>query len=120
MPTSNAFLAGITLQLRGRSQPIGSYNLLTSVDGPLAGTGDTVTYAYDTKANLTQVTNEVGLITKITTVDAGGRPTTIQSPDGVNTTLAYDTRNRLTTITANPGASQAQTTLTYNATGDIT
>ncbi|MDE2384366.1 MAG: RHS repeat protein [Alphaproteobacteria bacterium] len=115
-----SYITAISLQMVGRAQPAGSVNLLTSVDGPLAGTGDTVTYAYDASGNLSQVTNEVGLITKITAVDGAGRPTTVQGPDGVNTTLAYDPLGRLTSITVNPGASQALTSIAYDAAGDVT
>ena len=79
-----------------------------------------MTYAYDVNGNLTQVTNQVGLATKILSVDAGGRPTSIQGPDGVITNLTYDPRDRLTSITVNPGTAQAQTGITYDPSGDVT
>jgi len=80
----------------------------------------TVTYAYDTNGNLSQVTNEVGLVTQITAVDGAGRPTTVQGPDGINTDLAYDPRGRLSTITVHPGSGQAETDITYDDAGDVT
>jgi RHS repeat-associated protein len=115
-----AYLTDITLRLIGRVQQTGSINLLTSVDGPLAGVGDKVTYAYDTKGNLAQITDQVGLISKVLSVDLAGRPTSIQNENGVNTNLAYDARDRLTTITVNPGAAQAVTSLAYDLAGDVT
>ena len=116
---SNAYITGISLQLKGRLGPPGSVNVLTSVDGPLAGTGDTVSYAYDVNGNVSQITSQVGLITKILGYDGAGRPTSIQGPDGVNTALTYDPRGRVSTLTLNPGASQSQTAFTYDAAGDV-
>lgn len=113
--TGGSFVTGLTLRLTGRAQPIGSVNLLTSVDGPLAGTGDTTTYAYDTHGNLASVTDPMGHVTQITAVDAAGRPATIQDMNGVATNLAYDPRGHLTSVTVNPGASQAVTTIDYDA-----
>jgi RHS repeat-associated protein len=114
------FLTGITAQLRNRNFPAGTLQLLTSVDGPLAGIGDKVVYAYDIKGNLSQVTNEVGLITKITAVDTAGRPTALLDPNSVITNLAYDPRGKLTSITVNPGTAQAVTTIAYDAAQNIT
>ena len=45
---------------------------LLTVDGPLSGTGDTVTYAYDTSGYLASATNEVGQTTTITSVNGRG------------------------------------------------
>jgi RHS repeat-associated protein len=119
-PGNKAYLTGITMQLKGRAQPLGSYNRLTSVDGPLAGTGDTVSYTYDANGYVSQITDEVGLISKVLSTDGSGRPTSIQDENGVNTSLAYDPRNRLTSITVNPGAAQTVTTITYDLAGDVT
>jgi hypothetical protein len=53
-----------------RDVPSGTINLLTSVDEPLALPAlDKVIYAYDVNGNLAQVTNEIGQITKIISVD---------------------------------------------------
>ena len=120
VPTPAGYISGITVQLRDRQLPTGAMSLLTSVDGPLAGIGDKVTYAYDTKGNLASVTNEVGQVTQITSYNLSGLPLSITDPNSVITTLAYDERNRLTTVTVNPGAAQAQTIYTYDAAGNVT
>ena len=113
-------LTGLTARLVGRTVPQIPVDLLTSVDGPLAGTGDRVVYAYDAGGNLAQITNEVGLITKVVALDAASRPTTTRDANSVDTKLAYDPRGRLTTITVNPGAVQAVTSIAYDPAGDVT
>ena len=57
---SGTYFTGLTARLVGRSVAPDPLDILTSVDGPLAGTGDTVSYQYDTKGNITQVTDELG------------------------------------------------------------
>src|SRR5581483_6433878 len=69
-------------------------NLLT-VDGPLPGGGDTVTYTYDANGYLATVTNQVGQVTTVNSVNGRGQPTRITDPNGTVTTLAYDDRGRL-------------------------
>ena len=91
-----------------------------SVNGPLAVTGDTVSYQYDSKGNLIQVTDELGHTTQITALNAIGQPLTIVDENGVSTALVYDARGRLTMVTANPGASQAVTSVEYDAAGEVT
>jgi|GEM_PF-619231 len=94
--------------------------LLTSIDGPLPGASDTVSYAYDAQGRLDSVTNEVGHVTDIVSVNASGQPTAIDDPNGVRTTLAYDGEGRIKTVTVNPGANQAITTIAYDPVGLIT
>jgi RHS repeat-associated protein len=118
--SAGVWIGGLSAQLVGRDAPQGSVDLLTSVDGPLAGAGDTVTYAYDTQGRLATVTNEVGHVTQVTAWNGAGQPTSITDPNGIVTNLAYDVRNRLTTVTVNPGASQAVTTMEYDAAGQVT
>jgi YD repeat-containing protein len=90
------------------------------VNGPLSGTGDTVTYTYDANGFLSTVTDELGHVTQITSVNGRGQPLTILDMNGVETDLAYDAHGRLTSITRVPGANQAVTSLTYDAIGEIT
>lgn len=94
--------------------------LLATVDGPLAGAGDTMTYAYDANGYVSSVTNEVGHVTTINTVNARGQPTRITDPNGVITDLTYDFQGRLKTTTVNPGVGAAVISFDYNAVGDIT
>jgi RHS repeat-associated protein len=116
-----AYWTGVTAQLVPSAKlPSSSTDLLTSIDGPLPGPSDTVRYSYDTSGNLTSVTNELGHVTRITSLDAGGRPLSITDPNGVVTSLAYDARGRLTVVNVNPGPSQARTVIAYDAIGQVT
>jgi RHS repeat-associated protein len=98
----------------------GAAGLLASVDGPLAGTGDTVSYTYDASGYVNTVTNEVALVTTVNTKNFRGQPTQITDPNGIISNLTYDMQGRLLTVTVNPGANQAVTTMTYDAVGQIT
>ena len=55
-----------------------------------AGTGDTVTYTYTAAGYLATVTNEVGHLTTINTVNGLGQPTQVTDPNSVVTNLGYD------------------------------
>jgi YD repeat-containing protein len=93
--------------------------LLLTADGPLSGTGDTVTYSYDTSGFVDTITDEVGLVTQVTAKNGNGQPLTIVDPNSVTTTMTYDERGRLKTVTVNPGASQLVTSFDYYLDGDI-
>ena len=90
------------------------------IDGPRSGTGDKTTYDYDTNGYLTKVTNALGHITDITSVDGMGRPTSVTDPNGIVTDLAYDERGRLLSRTVDPGPDEAVTRFTYNSAGLVT
>lgn len=98
----------------------GTAGLLTSIDGPLAGTGDTVAYTYDTAGYLQTVTNELGHVTTVDSVNGRGQPTLVTDPNGVKTALAYDSQGRLLTMTVDSIGTPATTTMTYDAIGQIT
>ena len=117
---SKSYMIGLTARLIGRAAAPPAFNFLTSVDGPLAGTGDKVFYAYDGKGNITSITNEVGHVTLVTALTSNGLPATIRDANLVDTTLTYNARDWLTSVTVNPGAGQAVTTLEYDAIGQIT
>jgi RHS repeat-associated protein len=93
---------------------------LLSVDGPLAGTGDTVTYTYGANGYLASVTNEVGQTTTMSAWNFRGQPTTIVDPNGVSSTFTYDFHGRVLSATVNPGPAQSQYSFEYNAVGDVT
>lgn len=97
-----------------------AYDLIDTIDGPLSGTGDTVDFDYSASGYLTEITNEVGHVTQITTHTAMGYPTTIIDPNGITTTIEYDARDRITAITVNPGANQARTEFSYDGRGNVT
>lgn len=90
-----------------------------TVDGPMAGTGDTVTYTYNTDGYLASVTNEVGHATTITAWNGRGQPTSVTDPNGVVTTLSYDFAGRVLTTTINPGGAQSQYAFEYDAGGNL-
>jgi len=92
-----------------------SAGLLTSVDGPLAGTSDTTTYGYGINGFLSSVTNALNQTTQITSVNGLGQPFTIIDPNNIATNFSYDARGRLTQIVVNPGAQQAVTSFSYDA-----
>jgi RHS repeat-associated protein len=93
--------------------PVGQ---LKSVNGPLSGTGDTVTYTYDATGFVATITNEVGHVTTVVTKNPLGQPTKVRDANLVDTDLTYDERFRLKTS----AIAGATTTYTYDATGNVT
>jgi RHS repeat-associated protein len=115
-----SYMAGFSAELVARQAPLASASLLASVDGPMAGPADTVTYQYFANGDLAQVTDEVGLVTKVLSRDGVGRPLVVQDANAVDTNLSYDQRGRLTSIAVAPGPMQSVTSITYDAIGQIT
>jgi RHS repeat-associated protein len=94
--------------------------LLTSIDGPLVGTGDRMTFAYDASGYLTSMTNEVGHVTVVNSVNGRGQPTRITDPNGLITDIAYNDRGAVTSIIVNPGANQRTTVIARDSLDQIT
>lgn len=93
---------------------------LLSVDGPLAGAGDTTTYTYTTLGYLQSVTNPLGQVTTVTAWNGRGQPTTVIDPNGVSTVLTYDMHDRVLSITVDPGSNQSQYLFEYDSVGNLT
>ena len=94
---------------------------VASVDGPLAGTSDTVTYTYTAEGYLASVTDEVGNSRTVTAHNDRGQPTSLLDENDIVTTIDYDVRGRVTKITVNPGhGNAAETEFTYDGVGLIT
>ena len=93
--------------------------LLLTVDGPLSGTGDTVTYTYNASGYLQTFTNEMGKVTTATAWNSRGQPTSITDPNGIVTTLGYDARGWLTSTSVDTAGTPSTTIITYNAVGDV-
>lgn len=93
---------------------------LQSVDGPLTGASDTVSYTYDSDGFLATSTNALGHVSTITTVNGRGQPISITDENGIVSMLGYDPIGRITSITVDPGPNQSTTSFTYNALGLIT
>ncbi|MEP4209295.1 hypothetical protein, partial [Marinobacter alexandrii] len=91
-----------------------------TVDGPLAGTGDSTVYDYNAAGHLSKVTNGLSHETTVTAVNGLGLPTSLTDENGIATALTYNERGWLTSVTVNPGASQSRTRLFYDAVGQIT
>ena len=98
----------------------GPNGLLTSRNGPLPGSSDTTSYTYDAKGNIAAITNPVGQVTTVNSVDLMGRPTQVTEASGRVTTFTYTPRGWLQTVTVNPGAGARTTSLTYDAAGNVT
>ena len=94
--------------------------LLETIDGPLSGSGDTVTYTYDSNGYLATYTNEVGHVTEVVSVNGRGQPTEIIDPNGKEYDLTYDEFGQLTSVTAQLGWGTRVTALEYDEVGDIT
>jgi RHS repeat-associated protein len=97
-----------------------SNGLLHTVDGPLSGTGDTTTYAYDATGFVNSVTDVLGHTTTIGSNNGRGQPLSSLDANGIATNYAYDLRGRVTGITVNPGANQAVYGFTYDNAGNLT
>lgn len=93
---------------------------LVSIDGPLAGTGDTTSFTYNSEGYLASITDEVGHVTTVTAWDWRGAPLTVVDPNGVSTTFTYDIHGRPLTTTVNPGTSQSQFAFSYDIVGNLT
>jgi YD repeat-containing protein len=65
-----------------------TYNQIATVTDPL-GAGHTTTFGYDTKGNLTTITNALNKITTVT-VNTQGQPLTIKDPLNNITTFTYE------------------------------
>jgi RHS repeat-associated protein len=88
------------------------FSQMLTAEDPL---GNVTSLAYDTKRNLTSVTNPLGHITQYTAYDLNGMPLTIVDPNGVTTTLTYDGRGRLTSRTVGT----LKTTYAYDLAGNL-
>ena len=83
-----------------------------TVDGPLAGTGDAVTYQYDTAGNLTSVTNGLGHVTTWANFNGLGRPGRMTDANGLVTNYTWDAKGRLTLARmAGPGGNRDWSTV---------
>ncbi|WP_162176746.1 RHS repeat-associated core domain-containing protein [Hyphomonas beringensis] len=98
----------------------GAGGLLMSVDGPRSGPSDTIHFTYDAYGNLATVTDAVGLITTVNSVDGMGRPTQITNSAGLVTNMAYTPRGWVESIVLNPGTEERATHFTYDAAGNLT
>jgi YD repeat-containing protein len=94
--------------------------LVETIDGPLAGTGDTIIYDYDADGFLEQVTNQLSQMTEILSVNDRGLPTEIEDPNGLEYDLGYDDIGRLTSFTEDAAGTPRVTDIDYDEVGEVT
>lgn len=94
--------------------------LLSTVDGPLPGTDDTLAFSYDAEGDLQTMTNEIGHTTTVMAKDWRGAPLSLEDENGIETILAYDIRGRVTALTIDPGPNESAYVMAYDAAGNLT
>jgi RHS repeat-associated protein len=108
-------------QTRSTAYTYSATGQLLTVDGPLAGAGDKVTYTYDPANGYVKTfTNELAQVTTVNSVNGRGQPTRITDANAVITDFTWSAQGWLASVNVAPGASQALTSFTYNAAGDMT
>lgn len=93
--------------------------LLASIDGPLPGAGDVVSYAYDAQGFLASTTDARGHTTTVAAVNGRGQPLRVIGPDGVAVEFAYDFRGRPTQIVDDADGARRISTFAYDAVGQL-
>lgn len=92
-----------------------------TIDGPLAGSADAVTYSLDGFGRVTSVSNGLGYPPKtFDNFTANGLPKTITEPNGYVTTLDYDARGRIISQSQTVSGQTATKTFAYNGYGGVT
>lgn len=86
-----------------------------TVDGPLPGTTDAITYTYDSAGNLTLLSNGLGHTTSYSSYNGLGLAGRAVSKTGAVTDFNYDARGRLTWKKDYVGQATATTSYAYNA-----
>lgn len=90
-----------------------------TVTGPRTDVVDKTTYVYDTKGNLSTITNAAGHITTLDNYDANGRVGQITDPNGVVTTLSYTPRGWLKQKVSTGDGQSETTTYDYDNAGQM-
>jgi RHS repeat-associated protein len=88
-----------------------------TVDGPLPGTGDAVTYGYSAQGDLISVVNSLGHASSYSQYNALGQPGRITGPNGEAAEYQYDPRGRLKVMRTFRNGGQQDTTYMYNGAG---
>ncbi|MGU1616138.1 RHS repeat protein, partial [Pseudomonas aeruginosa] len=97
-----------------------SYNalgLIERADGPRTDVQDVTLYAYDSRGNLTQVTNALGQVTRLGDYDERGKPGSITDANGVTSSLTYTGVDGWLASVSTAGST---TRFDYDAVGQIT
>jgi len=98
--------------------------LIETVDGPRTDVDDTTHYVYDSRGNLSTVTNALGQTTQWLNYTGRGQPQRLIDHNGVETLLTYHLRGWLETSTIkDPGGDTAKDRITrygYDDVGQLT
>lgn len=87
----------------------------TTIDGPLAGTGDRVIYSYNSAGDLISAQNGLGHVATYSGHDGMGRPGSVVDANGVRTNFTYDAKGRVTGTTVVGPAGNRTMTYQYDA-----
>lgn len=88
-----------------------------TVNGPIAGAGDAVTYRYDTAGNLLSIRDSQSHGITYSRHNLWGLPGRVVNQNGGITDYAYDAMGRLLTQTVHAGATTARTAYAYDSHG---
>lgn len=90
------------------------------VDGPLAGTGDAITYSYSQAGDLLSVKNGLGQTTTYEGYNNLGLPQFVTGPNGNKTGYLYDARGRVVQVQTYRSGTTQYTTYDYDGFGNLT
>ena len=88
-----------------------------TVNGPLAGSGDAITYTFSTAGDLLSIRNSLNHTVSTSNYNALGLPGRVVGANGAITDFTYDPRGRVQTRTEHINGSTATTTFEYDAHG---
>ncbi len=88
-----------------------------TVDGPLAGSGDAVTYTYDAAGNLLTAKNSLNHAATYANYNALGQPGKVTSANGAVTQYTYNARGQVLTEARTVNGAAQVTTTTYDTQG---
>lgn len=89
------------------------------VDGPLAGTGDALTYTYSQAGDLLSVKNALGQTTIYEGYNNLGLPQFVTGPNGNKTGYLYDARGRVVQVQTYRNGATQYTTYDYDGFGNL-
>ena len=116
---SNGIAAGVIGAPRNWTYTYNAYGQIASVIGPRADIVDKTTYDYDTKGNLSLVTNALGHVTTYSNYDDNGNVGRIVEPNGLVTEFAYTPRGKVSSRTVSSEDSREATNFEYDPAGQL-
>ena len=105
---------------RAITKTYNAQGLVSSADGPRTDVNDVTQYTYDTSGRLATASDALGHVTSYDTYDMYGNPGRTTDPNGVVSVMTYTPEGWPLTVTRDSTGTPATTTLTYDASGNIT